>query len=183
LVAGVVVMGGLVSASPAWADQPGETQVGYLLVQQALGHLAHDKTSAGVDFSMEKIADVLKTKDKAGVNIAEVKQAKAALEAGQVVQGQALLQRSITEAMSKLPPAVGEETGTKVVADPLPGRGALGGTGLVFLAASLLFLLLGGGLAYVFRPAETVGQLRKRLGTPTYEKSSAQPAAPSKDAS
>jgi len=183
LVAGVVVVGGLTSASPAWADEPGETEVGYLLVQQALGHLAHDKTSSGVEFSMEKIADVLKTKDNAGVNIAEVQQAKAALEAGQVVQGQALLQRSITEAMSKLAPATGEETGTKVVADPLPGRGALGGTGLLFLAASLLLLLLGGGLAYRFKPSDTVGQLRERLGTPTYQKTAAQTVASSKDAS
>jgi len=183
LIAGVVVVGGLTSASPAWADEPGETEVGYLLVQQALGHLAHDKTTSGVELSMEKIGDALKTKDNAGVNIAEVQQAKAALEAGQVVQGQALLQRSITEAMSKLAPATGEETGTKVVADPLPGRGALGGTGLLFLAASVLLLLVGGGLAYRFKPADTVGQLRERLGTPTYEKSSAKPVAPSKDAS
>jgi len=176
-------MGGLVSASPAWADEPGETDVGYMLVQQALGHLAHDKSSAGVDFAMEKISDVLKTKDQAGVNIAEVQQAKAALEAGQVIKGRDLLQTSITEAMSKLAPAVGEETGTKIVADPLPGRGALGGTGLAFLAASLLFLLLGGGLAYRYKPADTVGELRKRLGTPTYQAAAAQPAAPSKDAS
>ena len=183
LVAGVVVVGGLTSASPAWADAPGETEVGYLLVQQALGHLAHDKTSSGVELSMEKIADVLKTQDNAGVNIAEVQQAKAALEAGQVVQGQALLQRSITEAMSKLAPATGEETGTKVVADPLPGRGALGGTGLLFLAGSVLLLLLGGGLAYRFKPADTVGQLRGRLGTPTYQKTAAQPVTPAKDAS
>jgi len=183
LVAGVVVMGGLTSASPAWADEPGETEVGYLLVQQALGHLAHDKTSTGIELSMEKIGDALKTKDSAGVNIAEVQQAKAALEAGQVVQGQALLQRSITEALSKLAPATGEETGTKIVRDPLPGRGALGGTGLAFLAASLLFLLLGGGLAYRFKPADTVGQLRERLGTPTDQTAAAPPVAPSKDAS
>ena len=184
LVAGVVVVGGLTSATPAWAHAgSGETEVGYVLVQQALGHLAHDKTSNGVEFSMEKIGDVLKTKDQAGVNIAEVQQAKTALEAGQVVQGQALLQHSITEAVSKLMPATGEETGTKVVSDPLPGRGALGGTGWAFLGASLLFVLLGGGLAYRFKPADTVAQLRERLGTPTYQQTAPQSVAPSKDAS
>ena len=183
VLACVLALGSVLSASPARADAPGETTEGYLLVQQALGHLAHDKTSSGVELSMEKIADVLKTQDNAGVNIAEVQQAKAALEAGQVVQGQALLQRSITEAMSKLAPATGEETGTKVVADPLPGRGALGGTGLLFLAGSVLLLLLGGGLAYRFKPADTVGQLRGRLGTPTYQKTAAQPVTPAKDAS
>ena len=120
LVTGVVIVGGLTSATPAWAHAGGgETEVGYLLVQQALGHLAHDKTSFGIDASMEKIGDVLKTKDQAGVNIAEVQQAKAALEAGQATQGQALLQHSITQAVSKLMPATGEETGTKVVSDQI----------------------------------------------------------------
>lgn len=183
LVAGVVVVGGLTSAAPAWADAPGETEVGYLLVQQALGHLAHDKASAGMDSALEKIGDVLKTEDQAGVNIAEVQQAKAALEAGQATQAQALLQHSITEALSNLKPATGEQTGTKVVADPLPGRGALGGTGGAFLVASLLFVLLGGGLAYRFRPADTVGQLRQRLGNPTHPQVTAPPVTPTKDAS
>ena len=184
LVAGVVVVGGLTSATPAWAHAgSGETEVGYLLVQQALGHLAHDKTSSGMDGAMEKIGDVLKTKDQAGVNIAEVQQAKAAMEAGQAIQAQALLQHSITEAVSKLMPATGEETGTKVVSDPLPGRGALGGGGWAFLAASLLFLVLGSGLAYRFKPVDTVGRLRERLGAPTYQQTVAQPVAPPKDAS
>ena len=184
LVAGVVVVGGVTSATPAWAHAgSGETEVGYVLVQQALGHLAHDKTASGMDSAMEKIGDVEKTKDQAGVNIAEVEQAKVAMEAGKAVEAQALLQHSITEAVSKLKPAVGEETGTTVVSDPLPGRGALGGTGLMFLAASLLLLVLGGGLAYRFKPADTVGQLRERLGTPTYQKSSPQPVSSSKDPS
>ena len=184
LVAGVVVVGGLTSAAPAWAHAgSGETEVGYILVQQALGHLAHDKTSNGMDSAMEKIGDVMKTKDQAGVNIAEVQQAKAAMEAGKAVEAQTLLQHSITEAVSKLMPAVGEETGTKVVSDPLPGRGALGGAGWAFLAASLLFLVLGGGLAYRFKPADTVAQLRERLGTPTDQQTAAQPVSSSKDAS
>jgi len=180
----VVVVGGVTSATPAWAHAgSGETEVGYVLVQQALGHLAHDKTASGMDAAMEKIGDVEKTKDQAGVNIAEVEQAKAAMEAGKAVEAQTLLQHSITEAVSKLMPAVGEETGTKVVADPLPGRGSLGGTGWAFLAASLLLLVLGGGLAYRFKPADTVGELRERLGTPTYQKTAAKSAASSKDAS
>jgi len=76
-------------------------------------------------------------------------------------------------------PAVGEETGTKVVVDALPGRGGLGTTGMAFLAASLLFLLFGGGLAYYFRPGKTVGQLRHLLSSPAHP----QPATSSKDAS
>ena len=184
LVAGVVVIGGVTSATPAWAHAgSGETEVGYALVQQALGHLAHDKTSNGMDAAMEKIGDVMKTKDQAGVNVAEVQQAKTALEAGQAVQAQTLLQRSITEAVSKLMPATGEETGTKVVSDPLPGRGALGGTGWAFLAASLLFVLLGSGLAYRFKPADTVSQLRQRLGNPAHPQVAGHSITLSKDAS
>lgn len=184
LVAGVVVVGGLTSATPAWAHAgSGETEVGYILVQQALGHLAHDKTASGMDAAMEKIGDVMATKDQDGVNIAEVEQAKAAMEAGKAVEAQTLLQHSITQALSKLMPATGEETGTKVVSDPLPGRGSLGGGGWAFLAASLLFLVLGAGLAYRFKPADTVGQLRERLGTPTYQTAAAQSVASPKDAS
>ena len=184
LVAGVVVVGGLTSATPAWAHAgSGETEVGYILVQQALGHLAHDKTASGIDAAMEKIGDVMATKDQDGVNIAEVEQAKAAMEAGKAVEAQTLLQHSITQALSKLMPATGEETGTKVVSDPLPGRGSLGGGGWAFLAASLLFLVLGAGLAFRFKPADTVGQLRERLGTPTYQQTAAQSIASPKDAS
>ena len=183
LLACVVALGSVLSASPAWADEPGETTEGYLLVQQALGHLAHDTTMNGIAFAMEKTDDALSTKDQEGVDVAELQEAMAALEAGQVEQGRALLQHSISGAISQLEPATGEETGTTVVLSPLPGRGSLTGGERGFLVLSVLLLLLGVGLAWRFRPQDNVHELRRRLDPPARVQAAAQPDTPSEDAS
>ena len=159
------VLGGVLFATPAWAHGTGETEEGYLLVQQALGHLAHDTTSTGIDLAMEKVDDALKTKDQDGVNIVEVTQAKAALEAGDVVQGRALLQHSISEAVSKLMAATGEETGTKVVLSAQNGRGRFALAGWLTLVVSVLLVAVGAWVAWRFRPTDTVGDLRRTLVT------------------
>lgn len=182
LLACVMALGGALSASPAWADEPGETTEGYLLVQQALGHLAHDTTSGGIAFAMEKTDDALSTKDQQGVDVAELQQAMAALEAGQAEQGRALLQRSISGAISQLEPAIGEETGTTVVLSPLPGRGSLTGGDWALLAISLLLVLIGGGLAWRFGPADNISELRRRLGIPATGQASTQSDNPARDA-
>lgn len=159
----IVLLSGALFASPAWAHGTGETEEGYLLVQQALGHLAHDTTSTGIDLAMEKVDDALKTADQEGVDIAEVTQARAALEAGDVVQGQALLQHSISEAVSKLMVATGEETGTKVVLSAQNGRGRFTLAGWLTVAVSALLLAVGAWVAWRFRPADTVHDLRRTL--------------------
>ncbi len=183
LLACVVTLGSVLSASPTWADEQGETTEGYLLVQQALSHLAHDTTSGSIMDAMEKIDDALSTKDQEGVDVAELQQAKAALEAGQVEEGRALLQQSISEAISQFKPATGGETGTTVVLSPLPGRSSLTGGDWGFLALSVLLLLLGVGLAWRFRPQENVHELRRRLDPPARVQAAAQPGTPSEDAS
>jgi hypothetical protein len=162
----LAVLGGIASAAPAWAHGSGETEEGYVLVQQALGHLAHDSTSSGMDAAMEKVDDALNTKDQMGVDIAKVKNARMALDAGKFEAGQALLQQSITKAVSQLKPATGDETGTTVVPSELPGRGTLTGLDLGFLAVSVLLLLGGSGLAARFRPVDNIAALRRRLVTP-----------------
>src|SRR5665647_1992392 len=161
----VLALGGALSALPAWAHGEGESEEGYLLVQQALGHLAHATTIDGVTLAMEKIDDALGTEDQEGVDVAELRQAKAALEAGQTEQGRALLQHSISEAVSQLEPATGEETGTTVVLDPLPRRGSLTGADWGVLATSVALVLLGGGLAWHFGPVDSVSQLRGIWGS------------------
>lgn len=166
LLVSMLTLGGALFASPAWAHGEGESEEGYLLVQQALGHLAHDKTSDGIMLAMEKIDDALDAEDQEGVDLAELRQAKAALEAGQTEQGRALLQHSISEAVSQLEPATGDETGTTVVLDALPGGGSLTGADWGVLATSVALVLLGGGLAWHFGPADSVRQLRRRLGNP-----------------
>jgi hypothetical protein len=166
ILAGVAVLGGLITAPRVWAHGEGETEEGYLLVQQALGHLAHDTSMAGVDLAMEKVDDALKTEDQEGVDVAELQRAHAALEAHQVGQGRALLEDSIREALAQLKPATGEDTGTRLVPAALPGRGTLAAGDAVLLVASVLVLLVGIGLAWRYRPADTLGDLRGRLNPP-----------------
>ena len=180
LLAGVVVLGALVSATPAWAHGEGETEEGYLLVQQARGHLAHDTTSTGIDLAMEKVDDALNTKDQEGVDVAEVQQAKAALEGGQAEQARVLLQHSIIEALAALKPAIGEQTGTTLVLSAQPGRGGLTGGDVGFLIVSVLLVFVGVGLAWRFRPQDNVHELRRSLGPPG---GLLAPAQHSKDAS
>ena len=140
-----------------------ETQEGYLLVQQALGHLAHDTSSEGIDLAMEKVGDALEAEDQEGVDIPELEDGMRALEEGQVEQARALLQDSIDEAVSGLPAATGYETGTSVVTSSLPGRTGLSGQDLGLLAGSFAVAGLGLVLAYRFRPRDSVRALRGRL--------------------
>lgn len=150
-------------AMPASADGEGETTEGYLLVQQALGHLAHDTSHEGMTLAMEKIEDALATEDQEGVDVAEVEQAKTALEAEQIDTARTLLQASITQALTKLPPATGGETGTTVIEPALDTRDGMSGTDWLFIGISMLALLAGVLLAFRFRPADTVGELRRRM--------------------
>ena len=156
---------------------------GYVLVQQALGHLAHDPTSVGIELATEKIDDALSTPDRDGVDVNELQKAKTALEAGQVSEAQALLQRSIATAVSQLQPAVGEESGTKVVLSPLPGRSGLTGTDGFLLAVSVLLLLLGVGLAWLFRPRDNIRELRRNLKAAAAPSGDAPPGPLPRDAS
>ncbi len=140
-----LVLGLVALAPPALAHGGDETQEGYLLVQQALGHLAHDTTHTGIDLAMEKVDDALAAKDQDGVAVAEVKQAKAALEAMRVEQARTLLQDSIKVALRELPAATGNETGTTAVVPELPGRDGLTGLDWLLLGArSSLWLLVCG---------------------------------------
>ncbi|MDQ6873736.1 MAG: hypothetical protein M3042_01535 [Actinomycetota bacterium] len=134
-----------------------------MLIQQALGHLAHDTSHTGVAAAMAAVDDALAATDRQGVDIAKVKQAKTALQADQVISARALLQQSITGALSRLGPATGEQTGTTLVDTPLRGRSGLTGQDWGFGAAALLLALAGIALAVRFRPADNLTQLRRRL--------------------
>ena len=162
-VCALTVLAMVILAPSASAHGGDETKEGYLLVQQALGHLAHETNHEGISLAMEKVDDALKTEDQEGVDVAVLRQAMQALEAGQVDKARTLLQRSIKEATSNLMPATGEETGTTVIRPALPGRDGLTGRDWSFLGASVLCLLFGAWLAHRFRPADTVGELRRRL--------------------
>lgn len=161
----VCLMGVSIAAgSPASAHGGDESKEGYILVQQALGYLADDSGQAGMDLAMEKVDDALAAKYQEGVDVAQVGQAKRALQAEDPLQARALLQRSITAALSMQAPATGEQTGTTLVTPALPGRYGLSGRDWGFLIVALGFLLAGVWLAYRFRPHDSVGELRRRLG-------------------
>lgn len=151
--------------SPAQADAEGETTVGYLLVQQALGHLAHDSSMTGIEVALQNVGDALAASDQEGVDLAQLEQAKAALKAGQVGRARVLLQESIQGAVADLPAATGEQTGTRVVAAELQGRPDMRGQDWALLVVSVLALVSGTWLALVFRPHDTVKKMRIQLAT------------------
>ena len=169
LVAVTGLLGAIAVPQAAQAHGEGETQEGYLLVQQALGHLAHDTTPEGIDLAMEKVDDALSTKDQDGVDVAELKDGMRALDAGQVARARVLLQGSIEEALAQLPTATGYETGTTVVVSAMPGRTGLSGQDVGLLVASIAIAGLGLLLAYRFRPHDSIRELRGQLraGGPT----------------
>jgi len=161
LLACFFLVGGIVAAPLASAHEGDPSSEGYLLVQQALGHLVHDPGNIGP--ALEKIDAALAAPDQDGVSVAELEQAKAALQTGNSTQGRVLLQESISVALSTLRPATGEETGTTVLLDPLPPRSGLTGADWGILTVSMLAVLTGLVLAYMFRPAENVHELRLLL--------------------
>lgn len=99
--------------------------------------------------------------------MAEVQQAKQALAAEHVDRARTLLQDSIKAALAELPPATGEQTGTKLVLTPMSGHDGLAGRDWFFLGGSAALLLIGLGLAGHYRPADTIGDLRGLLVAPS----------------
>lgn len=160
---GVILVGSILAAPSAAGDEPGETDVGYLLVQQSLGHLAHDSSAEGIDVAMEKVGDALETDDQEGVDVPTLERALAALEAEDIEGARRLLQKSITEALHNPPPATGMQSGTTVVRLELPGRSGLATEDWGFLAAAVIAALLGAWLTFRFRPHDSFRTLRTRL--------------------
>ena len=76
VVVAMVLLGVSAAAMPASAHGTDESKEGYVLIQQALGHLAHDGGHVGMDAAMEKVDDALAAMDHDGVDVAEVEQAK-----------------------------------------------------------------------------------------------------------
>lgn len=150
--------------APAHAHGDDEAKEGYLLVQQALAHLAHDTSSDGIDLAMEKVNDALETDDQEGLDVAEVRQGMDALEAGRVGKARILLQDSITVALADRPLAIGYDTGTGLVPSGLPARGPLGVGDGVLLVLSVAVAGVGVWLSVRFRPKDTVSALRQGLG-------------------
>lgn len=135
------------SASIAPAHGGDDAEEDYILVQQALGHLAQNPGPESVSAAEAKIDEALTGPDQDGVDVAAVRRAQTALLDGRTDAAQQTLQLSIAEATAGLGPATGEQTGTTVVGQPLSGRGSLAGTDWALGGLSVLLLVAGTGLA------------------------------------
>lgn len=147
-------------ASSAQAHGDHESQEGYLLVQQALAHLAHGTGHDALDSAIEKVRDAVDAKDQEDVDVAEVRRGMSALEAGRVDEARTLLQDAIAGAFVGRPLATGYDTGTSVVAPTLEGRGPLGAADWLVSAVCACVAAVGVWLSVRFRPHESVGALR-----------------------
>lgn len=151
-------------ATSAQAHGDDESQEGYVLVQQAMAHLAHGTGHDALEAAMEKVQDALDAEDQEDVDVAEVRHGMTALEAGRVDEARTLLQDAIAGAFVGRPLATGYETGTSVVAPTLDGRGSLGGSDWLVLALCGCLAGVGVWLSVRFRPHDSVSALRLLLG-------------------
>lgn len=175
-VCGVLVASVPLSAASAHGDN--ESDESKVLVQQAIALIVNTPDD---EMSIEeRITDALEAPHTEGTDIAMVRQAMAAFDSGDMDRARTLLQTSIGAGPylgEGLPPevgettgepgqplyAVGEATGTTIVLDELdPGRDFDAGD-VVLLLLSGLSIVVGLGLAWRYRPKDTVRQLRRTL--------------------
>jgi hypothetical protein len=171
----------LVLATPASAHEGEQAKAAIDDVRQAIAYIVNQP--GNMDAIADKVNDALDSDDKDGVNMDLVSQAKAALEGNDMMQARLLLQASIGAVpdlsgtdvrpilhlapnAGHVPLAVGDETGTNVVYDPLPGRRHLTGTDVVLLSIAAVLALAGLFLAWRWRPHDSIRALRRRLTSP-----------------
>ena len=156
-----VLVAGLVLPQAASAHGEGDSDESLMLVRQAIAFLVN---RPGDQMDVEdKINDSLEAPRKEGVNLALVKQAMDAMDAGDMMQVRRLLQQSIgarpyvgTEDPVQIgkvpPPLTGADTGTLAALDPMPGRHGLTAADWAALVASGVVLLVGIALSFRLRP-------------------------------
>ena len=152
----------MTASSPAMAHGGKDSDQALVLVLQAIGYIVNKP--GGMDDITDKVNDALDAPKKEGVDMAQVQAAKEALDKGDMDQARTLLQQSLKSAPMEA--ATGEDTGTTVVHDGLSTQGKLAGGDWVLLVLSVLALVLGVWLALRYRPAESVGALRRQLARP-----------------
>ncbi|MER8006667.1 hypothetical protein [Streptomyces sp. NPDC094149] len=172
--AGLLTAGLLsLSGSAAFAHGGEESERAFDLVRQGIAYLV-TKPNDSMDIE-DKINDSLEAKDTSHVDLAYVRKAQRAFKSGDVTATRILLERSIGARLATTPadplpitsplPITGTETGTLVVADPLPGRGALHAGDWALLAGSAAVGAAGVALAVRIRPHHVHGQATSAGGT------------------
>ncbi|MFJ9870239.1 methyltransferase family protein [Streptomyces sp. NPDC101165] len=164
--ASLLAAGLLTLSGPAAFAHDGEgSDRAFDLVRQGIAYLVtrpHDS----MDIE-DKINDSLEAKDTSHVDLAYVRKAQQAFKSGDLTATRVLLERSIGARLATTPadpvpinsplPITGAETGTLVVADPLPGRGPLHAGDWGLLGASAAAGAAGVVLAIRVRPHNTRG--------------------------
>ncbi len=137
LVASAGVLGGTATATPALAHEGDESVESSELVLQAIGLLVNRPGDAAA--AEERINDALEAEDTEGVDLGDVRDAKAAVVSGDNRRARMLLARAI---------------GAKpnVIRDPLAGRGALEPGDWLLLVGSIVVGALGAVLPVRSRP-------------------------------
>ncbi|MGW0885468.1 hypothetical protein [Streptomyces sp. NPDC002671] len=165
-VTGVLAAGLLtLSGSVAFAHGGEGSDRAFDLVRQGIAYLV-TKPHDTMDIE-DKINDAVNAKDTSHVDLAYVRQAQQAFKSGDLPATRVLLERSIGARVATTPaapvpigsplPITGTETGTLVVADPLPGRGALHAGDWGLLAGSVAVGAGGVAFAIRVRPHDTHG--------------------------
>lgn len=183
VIAGVAAVGfAMAAAVPAVANGPhdNESDEPRALVLQAISLIVN--TPDEVHEIEERLEHALEAPHTEGVDLTLVEEAAAALEDHDLRRTRELLETSIgagpfvghgvprpIRELSEDPDqpgfAIGGETGTTVVLDEYRAEAALDGGEVALLIVSAAGITLGGLLAWRFRPADTVRQLRRaRVG-------------------
>jgi hypothetical protein len=157
-------------AGPASAHEGEEGVAAVDDVRQAIAVIVNKPDD--METIEDKIGDALASENTEGVDVALVKEAQEALEGGDMGKVRDLLQRAVgarpdlagsdVQPILHVPLALGEETGTTVVTDPLPGRGGLTSGDLTLLVVAGLVALAGLLFSVRSRPPDTVRALRQR---------------------
>jgi hypothetical protein len=167
-----MLLAGLIAPPIAGAHGEGESDESLVLVRQAIALLVNKP--GDLMAVQDKMNDCLEAPHKEGVNLTMVRQAMdmmpseemgsgMMMSSGDMMQVRTLLEQSIgarpivgnedpVQIGDVPPPLTGEDTGTLVVLDPLPGRyGLTGGAWLAIVAAGLV-VIVGGALSLRLRP-------------------------------
>lgn len=146
-------------------------------VLEAIAYVVN--TPGDMDMITDKMKDAEESSDKQGVDIAQVEQAMQALEKNDMPQVRLLLEESVgaradlsgtdVRHVLQLPPgsstvalATGQEPGTQIVTDELPGRSGWTATDSVLTAIAGVAAAGGAVLIWRYRPAHSVHALRQQ---------------------
>ena len=177
LLAVATLVGGLSLPQVAFAHGDEEEVPAREGVLQAIAYVVN--TPDDVDMITDKLNDAKDSTDQAGVDITKVDQAMKALDAKNMPLVRTLLEQSIGAKVDltgldvrhvlQVPPglsavslATGQQAGTQVVTDEMPGRGSLSGEDAALIGIAAVVAAGGVLLSIRFRPEHSIHALRRR---------------------